>query len=386
MPQNQRQAAHTAKDNAKDNVHDSVNATAAATPAHSGPGGVNLLDLTFEGLETFVVETLGEPRFRASQLWKWLWQHDARDFSGMTNLSKALRARLPEAAHIRWPEAVDVQNSKDGTTKFLLRLKDGKLIETVLIPGAQGNHTQCLSTQVGCAMGCTFCNTGLMGLERNLTHGEILGQILVGRAHLKAHGLEPLRRLVFMGMGEPLMNLDTVLDALRSMNSDTGLNFSWRRSTVSTVGLPKMLKKLGESGLALPAISLHAPTQELRARIMPRAAEVPLDALMAALDAFPMRPRERITYEYLLLGGVNDSLEHARQLADLLARRRCKVNLIAYNATENAPYASPDAGQVERFEKYLWDRGMTATIRRSMGADIKAACGQLKAEHGAGAK
>ncbi len=342
---------------------------------------VNLLDLTFEGLETFVVDKLKAPRFRTAQIWKWLWQFDVRDFQDMTNLSKAMRAELPQMADIIWPEAVDVRTSKDGTVKFLLKLADGKLIETVLIPAAKGHFTQCLSTQVGCAMGCTFCNTGLMGFERNLTHGEILGQILVGRRHIRDHELPLLRRLVFMGMGEPLNNLSTLLDSLGSMSSDVGLKFSWRRSTVSTVGLPKQLKILGQSGLALPAISLHAPTQELRAKIMPKAANVHLDELMASLDAFPLRPRDRITFEYLLLKGVNDSLEHAKQLADLLGNRRCKINLIAYNATEDMPYAAPDRDQVVRFEKYLWDRGMTATIRRSMGADIKAACGQLKAEH-----
>ncbi|MEF2146575.1 MAG: 23S rRNA (adenine(2503)-C(2))-methyltransferase RlmN [Desulfovibrionaceae bacterium] len=340
---------------------------------------LNLLDFTYDGLQEYVLETLKESRFRAEQIWRWLWQKDARSFEEMTNLSKDLRARLPEIAEVRWPEPVDRQTSTDGTVKFLLRLGDGKLIETVLIPSNQGRYTQCLSTQVGCAMACTFCNTGLMGFERNMTHGEILGQILVGRRHLVDSGLPDLRNLVFMGMGEPLNNLDNVLNVLRTLNSDIGLNISWRRATVSSVGLPKQLDRLGESGLAMPAISLHAPTQELRARIMPKAARVPLDELLACLDRFPMRPRERITYEYLLLGGVNDSLEHAKQLADLLGHRRCKVNLIAYNATEGAPYRAPDREQVIRFEKYLWDRGMTATIRRSMGADIKAACGQLKA-------
>ncbi|MGE4294002.1 MAG: 23S rRNA (adenine(2503)-C(2))-methyltransferase RlmN [Desulfovibrio sp.] len=343
---------------------------------------INLLDLSYDRLEAFVVETLGEPRFRTQQLWRWIWQKDARNFEEMTNLSKDLRMRLPLIAYVRWPEVVGLQRSQDGTVKFLLSLEDGRLIETVLIPSVQGRYTQCLSTQVGCAMACTFCNTGLMGFERNMTHGEILGQILVGRRYLADNNLAELRNLVFMGMGEPLNNLDNLLAALRSMNSDLGLKISWRRATVSTVGLPKQLDILGESELALPAISLHAPTQELREKIMPKAARVPLDELLACLDRFPLRPRERITFEYLLLGGVNDSLEHAKQLAKLLGQRRCKVNLIAYNATEDAPYHAPDHDQVIRFEKLLWDKGMTATIRRSMGADIKAACGQLKAETG----
>ncbi|HMM38033.1 MAG TPA: 23S rRNA (adenine(2503)-C(2))-methyltransferase RlmN [Desulfovibrio sp.] len=342
---------------------------------------LNLLDLTFSELESFFVEDVKEPRFRAAQVWQWLWQKDARDFAAMTNLSKILRDKLAARAAVAWPEVADVRASRDGTIKFLLRLGDGKLIESVLIPNDKlARYTQCLSTQVGCAMACTFCNTGLMGFERNLTQGEILGQILVGRAHLAASGLAPLTNLVFMGMGEPLLNLDWLLKSLATLNSDTGLNISWRRTTVSSVGLPKGLDVLGASGLALPAISLHAPTQELRARIMPKAAQVPLDELLAALDRYPMKPRERITFEYLLLRGINDSPAHARQLHKLLCNRRCKVNLIAYNATEDSPYQAPDPDAVLAFEKILWDKGMTATIRRSMGTDIKAACGQLKAE------
>ncbi|MGE4551700.1 MAG: 23S rRNA (adenine(2503)-C(2))-methyltransferase RlmN [Desulfovibrionaceae bacterium] len=338
-----------------------------------------LLDLTQAALEAFVTQELGEPRFRADQLWQWIWGKGAREFGQMTNLSRALREKLAARADLAWPQVAVERQSADGTVKFLLVLGDGERIETVLIPGARGRYTQCISTQVGCPMACTFCNTGLLGFTRNLTHGEILGQILVGRDYLSRHRLEPLRNIVFMGMGEPLLNLANVLDALRSMNSDTGLNLSWRRSTVSTVGLPGPLEELGRSELALPAISLHAPNQELRARIMPKAARVELPELMAALDRFPMRPRERITFEYLLLKGVNDTREHADQLADLLDRRRHKVNLIRYNATVGIPYEAPGQERAEAFERRLWDRGLTATIRRSMGQDIEAACGQLRA-------
>lgn len=346
------------------------------------PSIVPLLNLTQDRLEDFVTQELGEPRFRAGQLWQWIWGKGARDFGQMTNLSHSLREKLAEAASLAWPEVAVERVSADGTIKFLLVLSDGERIETVLIPGARGRYTQCLSTQVGCPMACTFCNTGLLGFTRNLTHGEILGQVLVGRAYLAAHSLAPLRNIVFMGMGEPLLNLTNVLDALRSMNSDTGLNLSWRRSTISTVGLPGPLEELGRSELALPAISLHAPTQELRARIMPKAARVPLPELMAALERFPLRPRERITFEYLLLKGVNDTLKHADQLASLLLRRqgRHKVNLIRYNTTLDIPYEAPEQERAEAFEHRLWDRGLTATIRRSMGQDIEAACGQLRAQ------
>lgn len=342
---------------------------------------INLLDLSLAELEAFFIEELKEPRFRAAQVWQWMWQKGARDFASMTNLSKALREKLSGRAEVRRPEVADVRESRDGTIKFLLRLSDGKLIETVLIPSARRErYTQCLSTQVGCPMACTFCNTGFMGFERNLSQAEILGQVLVGRAHLEAGGLGPLSNLVFMGMGEPLLNLDWLLKSLSTLNSDTGLNLSWRRTTVSSVGLPGGLEILGRSGLALPAISLHAPTQELRAKIMPKAAQVPLPELLEALRRYPMKPRERITFEYLLLKGVNDSPAQARQLHKLLCTLRCKVNLIAYNPTEGMPYEAPDPEAVLAFEQVLRDKGLTATIRRSMGTDIKAACGQLKAE------
>lgn len=339
---------------------------------------INLTDLSLNELEAFVTEDLKEPRFRAVQIWQWIWQKRVRDFDDMTNLAKGCREKLRELASIDWPEVVETHESRDGTAKLLLRLKDGKLIETVLIP-MQDRYSQCLSTQVGCAMGCTFCNTGQLGFERNMTMGEILGQILVGRDYLEKRQLPELKNLVYMGMGEPLMNLDNLLKSLEALPHDKGLNISWRRSTVSTVGLPKQLRILGEAELALPAISLHAPTQELREKIMPIPAKVHLDELMAAIDAYPMRNRERVTYEYLLLKGVNDSIEHADQLAALLKNRKCKVNLIAYNATEGMPYDAPDREAVEAFEKRLWSHNMTAFIRRSMGADIKAACGQLKA-------
>ena len=339
----------------------------------------NLIELNKNDLEAFVAEDLKLPRFRAEQMWQWLWQKRVRSIDGMTNLSKPLREKLMTMATIQWPEIVTVQQSKDGTIKFLLKLTDGKLIETVLIP-MRDRYSQCLSTQVGCAMACTFCNTGLLGFERNLTYGEIMGQILVGRQYLADHNMAELKNLVFMGMGEPLLNLDNLLKVLNDLPCERGLSLSWRRSMVSTVGFPDKLKVLGDLEVALPAISLHAPNQELRAKIMPKAAKVHIDDLMACLKQYPMRPRERITFEYLLLKDVNDSLEHADQLARLVDRKKGKINLIAYNAVEGMPYGAPDRDKVEAFEKRLWDHGLTAFIRRSMGADIKAACGQLKAD------
>lgn len=352
------------------------------TDAAETPSKVDLLNLTRSGLEAFVTDELRLPRFRADQLWHWVWQRGVRDFSAMTNLSRGLKATLAQRAMLPWPEVDVVRTSRDGTIKLLLRLADGERIETVLIPMGE-HYTQCLSTQVGCAMACTFCSTGELGFTRNMSMGEILGQVLVGRAHLAGRGLPTVRNLVFMGMGEPLMNLTELLRSLETLGSAEGISIASRRATVSSVGIPQGLKILGDSGLAVPAISLHAPTQELRERLMPKAARVPLDELLACLDRYPIKPRERVTYEYILLGGVNDSIAHARQLVKLLGQRRCKVNLIGYNpppadAGTTAPYRAPDQDDVLAFEAYLRSKRITTFLRRSMGQDIAAACGQLK--------
>lgn len=343
----------------------------------------NLLDFTLPALIDWMRDELGEPKFRAVQLWQWLWSKMARDFEGMSDISRATRARLAEAARIRWPEVTQKQESADGTVKFLLRMEDGALVESVLIPseGRDGGRrwSQCLSSQVGCPMACTFCATGSMGFMRNLSMGEILGQVLVARDHLgdTRPDWPVLRNLVFMGMGEPLLNWGAVKDALVSLNDDRGLNFSPRRITVSTCGIPEGLRELGESGLAYLAVSLHAPNQALRERLMPRAARWPLPELMAALASYPLKTRERITFEYLLLGGVNDSPEHAAELARLVNRVRGKLNLIVFNPWPGAPWQAPSEERVLAFERALWDRNITAIVRKSKGQDIAAACGQL---------
>ncbi|MBI5518908.1 MAG: 23S rRNA (adenine(2503)-C(2))-methyltransferase RlmN [Desulfovibrio sp.] len=351
------------------------------TDAANTPPKADLLNLTRSELEAFVVDELKQPRFRSDQLWHWLWHRGAQSFDAMTNLSRELKGKLAERAAIVYPGVDVVRVSRDGTIKLLLKLADGERIETVLIPMA-GHYTQCLSTQVGCAMACSFCSTGELGLTRNMTMGEILGQIMVARAHLAQNGLQPLKNLVFMGMGEPLMNLTELLRSLETLGSAEGISIASRRSTVSSVGIPQGLKILGDSGLAVPAISLHAPTQELREKLMPKAARVPLDELLGCLDRYPLKSRERVTYEYIMLGGVNDSLAHAKQLVRLLGQRRCKVNLIGYNPpppeTGKAPFQAPDPEGVLAFENYLRSKSITTFIRRSMGQDIAAACGQLK--------
>ncbi|NJB68099.1 23S rRNA (adenine2503-C2)-methyltransferase [Desulfobaculum xiamenense] len=342
----------------------------------------NLLDLTLDDLREFI-RSLGEPAYRADQVFQWLWQKGCRDFAEMTNISKAFREKLAEASFIGWPDIEKTAVSSDGTVKFLLRYADGELVETVLIP-EEGHTTQCLSSQVGCPMACTFCSTGQMGLTRNMTMGEILGQVLVAREYIAAHedDVAPLRNIVFMGMGDPLLNVTEMVRALTTMTHDKGLGFSSRRITVSSVGILKGLEVLGDCGLAQLAISLHAPTQELREQLMPKAArQLPLDQLMAVLDRYPLKPRERVTYEYILLRGVNDRPEHARQLVKLLGGRKAKVNLIAYNPSPGAPYKAPHPDDILAFEKILWAKGLTAILRKSKGQDIAAACGQLKAKH-----
>jgi len=348
------------------------------TPQAAKP---NLLDQGFHELETLVTG-LGQPPYRARQVWQWLWQKGATHPDEMTNLSRDLRKALGEVSDIVYPRVVGRQQSRDGTVKLLLGLADGHAVETVLIP-EKDHFTQCLSTQVGCAMGCTFCRTGTMGLARNLTHGEILGQILAAKLDLARSGVRMgLRNLVFMGMGEPFLNFRNLVNALESLHHPQGLDFSSRRMTVSTVGVSPGILEYGRMGLGALAISLHAPNQDLRAKIMPKAARLPLDSLIAQLSQYPLKPRERLTFEYVLLGGVNDAPEHARELVRLLSRVKGKVNLIAYNPSPELPYEAPDPARVEAFQKILWDKGVTVTLRKSKGQDISAACGQLAAEAG----
>lgn len=346
---------------------------------------IDILNMTHPELVAFIRDDLGEPSFRADQVWQWLWQKGAVSFSAMTNVSRATQAVLEERCVIRLPEIAAEEKSADGTVKLLLRLADGECVETVLIPSESREGaprmTQCLSCQVGCAMACTFCATGSMGFIRNMTMGEILGQVLVARQYLgDTVENSRLRNLVFMGMGEPLLNFKEVMRSLEVLGHGMGFNFSPRRITVSTCGLQKGLLELGESGLAYLAVSLHAPTQELRERIMPRAARWRLDDLVGTLAKYPLKTRERLTFEYLLLGGVNDQPDHARALAKLMARVKAKLNLIVYNPVPGAPYEAPRPRDVEAFLEILHNKHITAIIRKSKGQDIKAACGQLRAE------
>ncbi len=352
---------------------------------------IDLCDLKWSALERFVVDTLGWKRFRTQQIWQWIWARNASHVSEMTDLSLKDREQLGSLAQISRPSVADVRESSDGTTKFLLELKDGELVETVLIPSDAPQRpsdlsvrmTQCISTQVGCPMACTFCSTSKLGFRRNMTMGEILGQVQVARARLGDTRPEHpiIRNLVYMGMGEPLLNLGPVMDSLKTLEHPKGLAFSPRRITVSTCGIEKGMAVLGESGLAYLAVSLHAPNQDLREKLMPRAAAWPLEDLISSLESYPLKTRERITLEYLVIAGVNDQPEHVRQLSRICSRLKAKLNLIPCNAVPGSPYGPPTGEELLRFEKALWDKGITAIARKSKGQDIEAACGQLRAAH-----
>ncbi|GAB6111364.1 dual-specificity RNA methyltransferase RlmN [Desulfomicrobium salsuginis] len=339
----------------------------------------NILELTYPELEE-AVRAMGHQAFRARQLWQWLWRKGVRDFSDMTNIARDFRDQLAREWSLGWPETVETQQSTDGTVKLLLRLTDGALVETVLIPD-KDRYTQCLSCQIGCPMGCTFCSTGLMGFVRNMTGGEIASQVLVAREHLRAHGLAAeVKNLVYMGMGEPLTNWEEVRRSLQILSHPEGLEFSRRRITLSTCAIKGKLGVFDTEGLALPAISLHAPTQEIREQLMPGAARWHIDDLIKTLQELELKPRERVTIEYILIKGVNDSLQHARQLVRLLSHLKCKINLIAYNPGPGIGYAAPATEDVLAFEELLRKKGFTVTLRKSKGQDIAAACGQLKTE------
>lgn len=324
---------------------------------------------------------MGEPAYRSRQVMKWIWGAGVADFASMTNISKALRERLEQEYCISLPTVEQSRQSSDGTIKFLLKLGDDRVIESVLIPSG-GHYTQCISTQAGCPLGCLFCSTGRMGFQRNLTSGEIAGQVLAARGFLKRKNYPlPVSNLVFMGMGEPLLNWEQVQKAFEIIRDPDALNFSRRKVTLSTVGIRGKMMQLGTASKALLAVSLHAPEQSLRKEIMPGAAQYSLGDLIADLESYPLAPRERITIEYIMLKGINDSIAHARQLVRILSRVKCKINLLKYNPGHESRFESTDPDSIELFQDYLRSRGLTVMLRKSMGADIDAACGQLKARN-----
>ena len=340
---------------------------------------LNAAELDLPELES-ALEQRGCERFHARQLYRWIYKRGVVDFDSMTDLSIDLRARLAAEFEVATPRVAADSRSVDGTRKFALELADRRCIEAVFIPDTP-SMTFCISTQVGCAMGCRFCLTGKMGLVRNLTAGEIAAQV---RVLASATGmLEHPFNIVLMGMGEPLHNYESTMKALRMLHSEHGLAISPRRVTLSTVGIVPGLKRLGHEPL-MPnlAISLHATTEEQRSALVPPNRKYPLAEILETCRRFPLKRRSRITFEYVLLAGVNDTPEDARRLARLLAGIKSKVNLIPLNPAPGIPYERPSDASVDRFARILADRHLTVSVRKSRGQDIRAACGQLIVEGG----
>lgn len=344
---------------------------------------INIKALGRDELQTKLVE-LGLKKYRADQILAWIYSQYARSFEDMTNIAKTEQGLLSSVFTLPIPKIVTTETSKDGTRKFLFELEDGRAIESVLIPD-EDRQTLCISSQVGCRQACRFCLTGSKGFTRNLKACELVDQVLEVSRILKREEARGLTNIVLMGMGEPLENFDEVVKALKTVTSDKGLAFSPRRVTLSTAGLVPEIEKLGKSGLKVNlAISLNAATDEVRDAIMPVNRRYPIKALLAACKRFPLEPRRRITFEYVLLQGVNDSGEDALRLAKLLKNIRSKVNLIPFNPFPGSEFKRPDDAAVRRFQKILLDHHYTAPVRESRGGDISAACGQLRERAAAG--
>ncbi|MEM7434722.1 MAG: 23S rRNA (adenine(2503)-C(2))-methyltransferase RlmN [Myxococcota bacterium] len=327
----------------------------------------------------------GEPAYRGRQLFEWIHRHGVLDPGAMTNLPKSLRGRLVEEG-VGWPLSLSSSyRASDGTHKLLVEMPDGERVETVLIPQLQDPTvvTQCISSQVGCAMGCVFCASGVAGLKRQMTAGEIVAQVILGRQELEPD--QRVRNVVFMGMGEPLHNYDALARALVLLTHSEGLDLSKRRVTVSTSGLVRQIDRLGKDfdGQVQLAVSLHAVRDEARSAIMPINRKHNLEDLMAALRRYPMSKRQRITIEYTLIEGVNDSPRDADGMVSLLRGIPVKINLIPMNPISASTLRAPDTSHVDRFRERLTSRGLSVFVRKTRGDDVAAACGQL-AFHGEG--
>ncbi|MDO9334766.1 MAG: 23S rRNA (adenine(2503)-C(2))-methyltransferase RlmN [Caulobacteraceae bacterium] len=350
---------------------------------------VNLSGLTRDGLRQALIDGGAVPaekaRMRASQIWRWMHQAGVTDFADMTDVAKETRAKLAETFTIARPEVIERQVSKDGTRKWLIRTAPGIEIETVYIPDVGRSGALCVSSQVGCTLNCTFCHTGTQALVRNLTAAEIVAQVQVAKDDLAEWPSDKedrlLSNIVFMGMGEPLYNLDAVTDALDILSDNEGISISRRRITVSTSGVVPQLQTLGERTQAMLAISLHATNDELRNELVPLNKKYPIAELMAGIRAYPgLSNARRVTFEYVMLKGVNDSPAEARALVALLKGIPAKVNLIPFNPWPGSPYECSTWPVIETFAAILNKAGFASPIRTPRGRDILAACGQLKSE------
>lgn len=337
-----------------------------------------LRSLTFEELEKEIL-SMGEPKFRAKQIQEWLWKKGVSHIQEMTNLSIDFRNRLSECFDIKKPIIDLVQMSQDGTIKVRLALHDGKLIESVLIPVPdEDRYTVCVSSQVGCSLTCSFCATGRMGRIRNLEGYEIYDQILIVNQLSIKNYAHPLTNVVYMGMGEPLLNYKQVMTSIQYLTAKEGLGWSPRRITLSTAGIAKMILQLADSGSKVNlALSLHAADDEKRNSIMPINESNNLDALVDAIHYFYQKTGNRISYEYIAFQNFNDGIEDANRLATICSRYPVRVNIIEYNPIDNTTFEKSDADRLDKFVSQLVKKGVTVTVRRSRGKDIDAACGQL---------
>jgi 23S rRNA (adenine2503-C2)-methyltransferase len=339
---------------------------------------INLLDLDRAGMEAFF-ESIGEKRYRAHQVMKWMYHRLVDDFSQMTDLGKALRTKLEALAEVRAPEIGVSRRSADGTEKWVLKLAGGNAIETVYIPEPT-RGTLCVSSQVGCGLNCRFCSTATQGFNRNLSTAEIIGQVWVAAKALGnvTHQVRRITNVVMMGMGEPLLNFDNVVRAMSLMRDDLGFGLANKRVTLSTAGLVPQIDALSAAADVSLAVSLHAPNDELRNRLVPLNRKYPIAELLAACQRYQAaRPRSSITFEYTLMRGVNDQPEHARQLIKLLRKVPSKLNLIPFNPFPGTEFQRSGESEIRAFQKIILDAGLLATVRRTRGDDIDAACGQL---------
>ncbi|HEC1651431.1 TPA: bifunctional tRNA (adenosine(37)-C2)-methyltransferase TrmG/ribosomal RNA large subunit methyltransferase RlmN [Yersinia enterocolitica] len=356
------------------------NAVETSTPV---TGKINLLDLNRQQMREFFAN-MGEKPFRADQVMKWMYHYCYDDFEQMTDINKVLRAKLQRVAEIRAPEVAEEQRSTDGTIKWAIKVGDQQ-VETVYIP--EGDRTTlCVSSQVGCALECKFCSTAQQGFNRNLRVSEIIGQVwraaqVIGS--LKSTGTRPITNVVMMGMGEPLLNLNNVVPAMDIMMDDFGFGLSKRRVTLSTSGVVPALDKLGDMIDVALAISLHAPTDDIRDEIVPINRKYNIETFLAAVRRYLAKSNAnggRVTVEYVMLDHINDSTDQAHQLAECLKDTPCKINLIPWNPFPGAPYGRSSNSRVDRFSKVLMDYGFTTIVRKTRGDDIDAACGQLAGE------
>ncbi len=346
------------------------------------PAKINLLGLDKKAMQEFFV-SIGEKPYRADQILKWVHFQGVTDFQAMTNISKDLRNKLAETAEITVPQVLMEKPSADGTHKWLIRMNDGNCIETVFIP-ERTRGTLCISSQVGCILNCDFCSTGKQGFNRNLSTAEIISQLWIAVRHLsKSNGMHDhaVTNVVMMGMGEPLLNFDNVVPALSLMLDDYAYGLSKKRVTVSTAGVVPAMRELRKVTDVALAVSLHAPNDELRNELVPLNKKYPLKELMAVCKEYFKDDHKRsVTMEYVMLAGVNDTPQHARQLIKVLNGVRSKVNLIPFNPFPHSPYKRSDMDTILRFRDILMQAGLNTTIRKTRGDDIDAACGQLVGE------